>query len=330
MKSAIPFLILLTATTFAHGEGVRYSDPEVHYSIKFPEGWRRLPPEVSRRAAEAFVRQTGHSFPPFEAWFQRSDGPDGAYPYLLISRQICDMPTLDKLAADLGRHARAAAERADDRLGGLVHAFKIAEPVIDTHRKMVFIKTEQTVDLNDTGNVKGTICLFPGQAGVAQLAFYTTAEDIGRTKADFDFILDSLSFEPSYGYKARLAANSPQAEFNPDRVLMFALIGGALGMLCYGLLRRKNPNSTPGLLRLQVFFALLIVLSGLELIIHTPSGPISLTLIVGGTIVGVSGLVILWSRGRKESCVSLVKTPTEGPPSAGRDKGRNQDRLSPR
>jgi hypothetical protein len=80
MKALISLLVLFSVTVLAHGDGVQYSDPELHYSIKLPEGWRRLAPGFADRAAEALARQTGEPPLKCQAWFQRSDKADGAYP----------------------------------------------------------------------------------------------------------------------------------------------------------------------------------------------------------------------------------------------------------
>lgn len=316
MKTAILFFVLLVATVPVHGEGIQYTDPELHYSIKLPEGWRRLPSEALGQAAEAFRLQMGRPLPKYEAWFQRSEKPDGDYPYLLIGRQICRMPTLNELAAGSKIIAQSTVEKANNELKEVGKNFRIADPEIDLRRNVVWIETEQIVTLGDTGKVEGKICLFPGKAGVAQLEFYTTTDDLEHSKADFDFVVDSFMFEPSYDYQSSQGTDSSKPGINFDRVLMFALISGALGPLIYGLLKRLNPDYPLRLQRLRVLFVLLIVLSGIETVIHPPNGPFTLAFDLGCISVGFLGLVFLWSRNRKGSSNPAEETPTDIPPSS--------------
>ena len=298
-KAATAFLVLLSAAVAAHGEGARYSDPELHYSIKLPEGWRRLPPQYTTRAAEALAFQTGRPFPKYEAWFQRSDKPEGAYPYLLIGRQVCLMPTLQELANVLNKDVRHAAGKSDRDLKGFISGTKVSDAVIDARRNMVFCEVEQNVGLEDAVKVKGRIFLFPGKAGVAQLNFFDAAGEADRSKADVDFVVNSFSFEPEYRYQAGLVPDPPRPGINFDRVQTFALVGGVFGAFCYGVLKRRNPNDSPGLLRLRVIFAVLVVLGVIELLLDTPGGPVSSIFVLGCIAVGVTGSVVLWVRGVK-------------------------------
>jgi len=314
MKTAILF-VLLIATVPAHGEGVQYSDPELHYSIKLPEGWRRLSSEALSEVAEDFSLHTGRPLPKYVAWFQRSDKPDGDYPYLLIGRQICRMPTLDELASDFNRNSQTITENANNSLKGIAKDSKLADAVIDTRRNMVLIEVEQSVSLGDTGKVKGRTCLFPGKAGVAQLNFYATADDFERSKADFDFVLNSVSFEPSFEYQSGLVAAPPTQRFNFDRMLMFALMGAVLGSLIYGKLKRMSPGYPLGLQRVRVACILLLVFAGLECFIDPPNGPFSLAFTLGCITIGFGGLLILWIKSQKGSSLSAGETPTDVPPS---------------
>ncbi|HBI46326.1 MAG TPA: hypothetical protein DDY78_26265 [Planctomycetales bacterium] len=292
MKFRISLMVLFSVTVLAHGEGVQYSDPELHFSIKLPESWRRLPPGVADRAAEALARQTGEPLEKYQAWFQRSDKPEGDYPYILINRQICRMPTLGE-TADGYKSIKAAAEKANDRKG-ISSDSKMFDAVIDARRNMIFFEIEQTVNISDTGKVHGKICLFPGKVGVAQLNFWAAAADVDRSKVDFDFVLDSFVFEPGYGYQSGLAADAPTRGFDFSRLLMFGLIGGIFGPLCYRLLKSRNPNVSPSLLRLRVVFAMLVILGGLEFLIGPSSGPIRFTFVLGSIVVGVIGFAVSW------------------------------------
>lgn len=120
MKCSISFLALSFIAAIAHGEGVQYSDAELHYSIKVPEGWQRLPPGVADKVTEAFILQTGVPMPKYQAWFQRSDRQVGDYPYLLINRQICQTPTLDELAASMKKNKeKMASSRAQEDSTGV-------------------------------------------------------------------------------------------------------------------------------------------------------------------------------------------------------------------
>jgi hypothetical protein len=291
MKTILSLVVFLAVTASVHGEGVLYSNPELHYSIRLPEGWRRLPPGVADQATEAVSRQTGVSAPKYEAWFQRIDKPEGAYPYLLINHQICRMPELSELVAGLKEHNQATADQRNS-LKGVVSDITFFEPAIDAHRNMVVIKTEQNVKMNGTGKVHGQCCMFPGKVGVAQLFFYADADNVLSSKTDFDSVLDSFAFEPGYGYESGLATYASTRSFNFTQVLIFALIGGFIAPLISRLLKSRNPESPPRLLYLQLVFVMLIVLGGLDFLIAPPHGAIGLTFVLGSIAVGVAGIVV--------------------------------------
>jgi hypothetical protein len=315
MKTAMLFFVLLIATVPLHGEGIQYSDPELHYSIKFPEGWRRLPSEILDQLVEEFRLQIGNPLPKYDAWFQRSDRPVGDFPYLLISRQICRMPTLDELAAGLDSNALTSAETIDNKLNRFVKGTKLAKSVIDRRRNLVIVESEQFVGLGNRGKAKGKTCIFPGKAGVAQLNFATSADDVERSRAEFDFILESFSFEPSYDYQSGLVADVPKPMLNFEQVLVFALIGGFVGPLIYGFLKRVSPDYPPGLQRLRVLFVFLIVMGGLDLIVNPPNGPFRLTFDLVGMSIGFMGLVIMWSNRIKGSSLPAKETQSDAPSS---------------
>lgn len=309
MKYTLPILIFLSIIPVCRGEGVEYTDPELHYSIRLPEGWRRLPPSAANRAAEALTLQAGVPAQKYHAWFQRSDKPEGSYPYLLINHQICPMPTLEEVAIGLKQYSHATADKLKT-IEGVVSDTKLFEPVIDTRRNMVSFETEQMILLNDIGKVYGKCCVFPGKTGVAQLFFYTDTDNRVRSRADFDSVLSSFHFEPGYEYETGLAPERPTRGFDFSRVLRFGLIGGLLGPLCYALLKSRNPNSPPKLLGFRVGSALLIVLGCLEFLIDPISGPASLTFILGSVVVGVLGFAVSW-------IVEVKKLPSvERPPDA--------------
>ncbi len=314
MKFRVSLMVFLFPAVLAHGESVQYSDPELHYSIKLPEGWRRLPPGVADRTAEALAHMTGEPPEKYQAWFQRSDTPDGAYPYILLHNQICRMPTLRE-AADGLKPIKTAAEKANDR-NGISSNTKLFDPVIDARRNMVLIAVEQTVNINDTGKVSGQICMFPGKAGVAQLNFYTTTDDLDRSKADFDSVLDSFAFEPGYDYRSGLAADAPAQGIDFSRVLTFGLIAGIFWPLCYRLLRSRQPKASPTLLRLQAVFAMLAVLGGIELLSDTSSGPIRFAFVLCSIVIGVSGLAVSWIIEMNKQMPPANNGSTGAPPSA--------------
>jgi hypothetical protein len=224
------------------------------------------------------------------------------------------MPTLRE-AADGLKSLKAAAEKANN-LNGISSDSKVFDPVINVRRKMVFFETEQNVNINDTGQVHGKVCLFPGKAGVAQLNFYTAANDLDRSKADFDFVLDSFAFEPGYGYQSGLVADAPTQGIDFSRALMFGLIAGIFGPLCYRLLKSRNPNASPGFLRLRVVFAMLVVLGGLEFLIDPSSGPIRFAFVLCSIVAGVIGLAVSWIIEMKKPLPAAKDGSTGAPPSA--------------
>jgi hypothetical protein len=235
------------------------------------------------------AQRAGTAAPKYQAWVQRSDKPVGSYPYLLINRQICRMPRLEEVAAGLKQQKQTIME-VGNKLEGIVSGTKVFDPVIDNHRNMVFFEIEQTVQLNETGKVYGKCCAFPGKVGIAQLYFYTGAEDRGRSRDAFDSVLDSFVFEPGYDYEAGLGSEAPARHFDFPRVLIFGVIGGLLGPLFYRLLKARSPDSSPKLLGLRVVFALLIVLGGLELLLYPARGMLGLILVFGSILLGVGGL----------------------------------------
>lgn len=314
MKYTLCVLLFVSVTATAHAEVVEYSDPELHYSIRIPEGWGRLPPNIADQAVETFAHLAGASAPKYQAWFQRSDRPPTAYPYFLVSRQVCRMPTLGELAAGLKQSPEAAAERAN-KLNGVMSDYKVSDPVIDTRRNMVVVETEQTVNLGDAGKVYGKCCLFPGKMGVAQLYFYTTPDDRSGSRAEFDRVLSSFAFEPGYDYESGLAANAPGRGFDSSRMLWFAAAGGLFGPFCYRLLKRINPNSPPGLLRLRTVFAMLILLGAVEFLLDPTGGPFTLTLVLGSIAVGTFGLAVSWIVLGKHPPSPAGEGPTAAPPA---------------
>jgi hypothetical protein len=307
-------LVLLAISAPSHAEDLQFTDSELHCSLRLPEGWRRLSPEVASRGAAALSMQTGQPVRKVLAWFQRSASPDGAYPYIHITRQICQPPTLNDLAASLRNVSQAAAVKTDRNLRGIVSGSKVSDPEIDADRKMVFLEIEQTVNIGGAGKVKTKLCLFPGKGGVFELGCCTSADDWDRTNPDFDSILDSFAFELGYGYESSLGIDSPTPGFDSFRLLMFGLIGGVVGPFLYKLLKSTNPTCPAGLLRLQLVFSFVLVLSVVELLVYPPNGPVRLTFLLGCAVVGILGLIITWTRGRKGPSTPAGDRPPSMPP----------------
>jgi hypothetical protein len=181
---------------------------------------------------------------------------------------------------------------------------------------MVFIEMNQTVNISDAGKVHGKICMFPGQLGVAQLNFWDAADEVDRSKGDFDFVLDSFAFEPGYGYQSGRDADAPAQGIDFSRVLMFGLIAGIFGPVCYRLLRSMIPNALPAILRLQFVFTMLVVLAGLEFLIGPSSGPIRFTFVLCSIVVGAVGFAVVWIIEMKKPLPPANDGSTGAPPSA--------------
>ncbi len=221
------------------------------------------------------------------------------------------MPTLDELAAGLD----SDAESMDNKLNRFVKATKLAKSVIDRRRNMVIVESEQFVVLGNRGKSTGKTCICPGKAGVAQLNFTFSADDVRRYRAEFEFILDSFSFEPSYDYQSGLVADVPKPRINLEQVLEFALIGGFVCPLIYGFLKRVSPDYPPGLQRLRVLFVFLIVMGGLHLSVNPPNEPFRLTFDLVGMSIGFIGLVTMWSNRIKRLSLPVKETQSDAPSS---------------
>jgi hypothetical protein len=292
MKYKTSILALFVLAVHAYGQDKQYSDPELHYSIKLPKNWRRLPQSFVDRTNETTALQLGVK-PEFQAWFQRTDKPEGAYPRLQITSQICTMPTLEELESKPKKQTQTTLERTLIQKG-LVSSSKVSDTVIDTRRMMVFYDIELEININDTGEVRSKMCIFPGKVGTAELNFSTKADDVNIFKGDFDFVLDSFAFEPGYGYQPNPVRDTSAPGFDTSRMWTFAIIGGLLAPIFSRLLRSKNPKSPPGVLRVRVVFALLMAIGGLEFLIYPSHGAIWLAFVVGSVAIGVIGLLVTW------------------------------------
>src|SRR5262249_41386664 len=208
------------------------------------------------------------------------------------------MPTLKELAADLRESNKLGEEKANNALRTVASDTKILDPVVDSLRKLVFFEMEQTVRLDNIGKVRGKCYVFPGKLGIAQLHFHATPDEMERSKSDFDSVLDSFAFEPGYDYESGLLADVRPRGIDLDRSLVFGLICGLLGALCYRLSKWRNPTLSPRLLRLRFIFIMLIIMSGLELLINPITGPAGSLLVLGSFGVGTAGLAASWMFGK--------------------------------
>jgi hypothetical protein len=217
------------------------------------------------------------------------------------------MPKLEEVASFFKQPTHAKAEDVNKLKNAGIDT-TVFKPVIDARRNMVPYETQLNVHLDDIGKVYGKCCLFPGKCGVAELSFLTTADDIARSKADFDLILSSFTFETGYGYEAGLVPEVPNRGFYYSRMVMAALITGLLAPLCHRLLKWRCPNSPPRVLSLRVVFAILIVLGGLEFLIDRAGEPFGLAFAFGAVAVGIMALALSWILEVRKP------TPKESPP----------------
>lgn len=199
MKYSVVLIVALGFTSALRADESLYDETELHYSIKLPEGWRRLPPDVAAGAGAELSRLTGLPAPNVVAWFQRSNEPVGSYPYVMLTRQICKPPPLGEIANGVRNYREAAVAQFDRNFKGIASGSKLSEPWIDRIRKVVVFEVEQSMEIGGVKQVKSKTCLIPCKLGVAQINCSAAAEDWDRASVPFDSILDSVTFESGYG-----------------------------------------------------------------------------------------------------------------------------------
>lgn len=218
-------LVVLCAGIALAGD-ISYRSPN-HFSMRVPEGWRRIDEATLRRASRLTTSMTGMKAPAYEAAFERADADEPfEYPYVLV--QFVDGNTSGAyrdLEATLSRSVEEVDAKHGKKLTEVIGEHTFSKPVVDRKKNRVWMTI--AADSPEMGPLHGIMALHLGRKGMAQIMLYTRAEDAGEGRREIEKMSDSFRFEDGYAF-------GDGGLF--DGILGMALIGGLVG-LGVGILR---------------------------------------------------------------------------------------------
>jgi hypothetical protein len=226
-------VLLVASAAFAADRSYRSKN---HFSMRVPEGWRRIDDATLRRTAKLTASALGSSAPSYEAAFEHEDADESfEYPYVLV--QFVSGSTSGAYR-NLENELMKGVEDADKKHGAKLnevigeHAFE--RPIVDRAKNRVWMNMRANTPTD--GVVIGMMAMHLGSKGVAQITLYAHEQDAEQGRHDLQAMSDSVKFEDGYGFGERSFFEGWMGK---------ALIGGLIGLVV-GIVRaiaksRKKP-----------------------------------------------------------------------------------------
>jgi hypothetical protein len=207
-------------------------------TLRLPEGWRDIPPNVleyfTLRTAEATGGRTAESY---QHGFRPGD-PDLEFslPQVLIQireeGRICH-GHLQRLPAPEDVAAQPASPLTDHR-GSLLRDLQLTGVTFD--RARFCLRVDSVMDLSIEGRVVVRSASFLTERGLLTLHCYELEERIAATAPVFEQIIDSVRFDARIAYRPRL---TDQWSSRHTAVALFAL-AAALASAALAAHRRRD------------------------------------------------------------------------------------------
>ena len=138
-----------------------YVDPDYHFQMTLPAGWKTIPRPVLDAAAGNPNLPGGG--PKYHAGLQLSDRDDFNYPCILIQATPAnptDLASVRQMLAEANRKANlSVTARAKEQGKG----FRLSDPVLHEERQSIWFLSDTNVDQKGVAGIRGMIVLFAGR-----------------------------------------------------------------------------------------------------------------------------------------------------------------------
>ena len=214
-----------------------YRNDQLKYSISLPEGWMEIPQAVLNQTINKRSQPSSSAKgAQFVAGFQKNSSRWFAHPYLLIqnypSTSLYFETSLEKLAEEVkgvGGIEKTSAKYKKARYD---------KPIVDRNRNLVYYTMED--ELPDGVKVKSLSVFFPGRTGIVSLFFNSRLDGYDDNSADFQAVINSVSFDPA----ARYAKGNPGSSRRKNVWETTAVV--LIGLLALTRFRRKGEGPYTG------------------------------------------------------------------------------------
>jgi hypothetical protein len=206
-----------------------------HYSLRVPDGWRRIDDATLRKTARTMASMTGMKTPAYEAAFELegSESPF-EYPYVLV--QFVEGSTSGAYR-DLENQLMKGVEEMDakhgEKLDEIIGEHAFDRPVVDRARNRVWMSMRAETPAE--GTMRGFMALHLGSKGVVQIALYTREDDAAEGKRVLEDFSNSVKFEDGYAF-----GEGSLFDGWMGKALIGGLIGLGVGLVRAALKSRKQ------------------------------------------------------------------------------------------
>ncbi len=219
------------------------------FTIRLPADWKPIPRDMltkySRAVAE-LTRDTEKQV--YDYGFQRADAPNWfTYPYILIQVRRtgriseAQLKSIKQLQGDLDN----SMARMQQAMSTVVSDARTGEMVYDPGAHILF--SQMRMDIKEIGTIRGLIALLLTEEGGIHIAGYAKGDDFAHYLPLFETIARGIIPDDTLRYRRHMLESVPVVGgIDWGRVLISALIGGALGaagMLLSRRLRKKRTGA---------------------------------------------------------------------------------------
>ncbi|MFA5810784.1 MAG: hypothetical protein WC956_00460 [bacterium] len=219
-----------------------YSNKDLHYKLKLPEGWEEIPKSAIDEAS-ASVKASSNIISAklikFDAAFQKKANAYFTFPYLLISNRIDDTQTLGELKNSLLEELSATKQK-QGTLASIAEEMKMKfnnwNLNVDETRKRIIV----TFDADSAvGGLRASIVSIPGKYGTVMLNIYSYKEPDYSDVKDINYIMDNFAFDRDAEYSTFWKYIS---KLTTPKAIKAATTGAFLALLwpIISKLRKKN------------------------------------------------------------------------------------------